>query len=153
MSASDEIPLAWLPLFEWRKRHYQKQRDFTDALDDFWEIVFLAGNGTGKTNILYWTLITLCLGLHPCQAPAKGKKQFPGPPLRIKVLLNDFEHGYGKIFTDTVLRSQHLPDGSTIRPMALLDPYMVTSFPTKEDKTLTFYNKSCLLYTSDAADE
>jgi hypothetical protein len=139
-NADTEIPLCWMPLFEWRKRHYKKQRDFTEAIKDKWEVVFLAGNGTGKTAILYWNLICLCLGIHPYQSA------FAQPPLRVKVLMLDFEHGYGKIFTDTVLRSQHLPDGSHILPMATLDPYMITSFPTKEDKTLNFYNKSMIFF-------
>lgn len=135
-----EVPQSWLPLFEWRRRHYGKQLDFVNAVKDFWEIVFLAGNGTGKTHILYWNLITLALGIHPYQ------KSISNPPLRIKVLLNDFEHGYGKIFTDTVLRSQYLPDGTVLGPMATLDSYFITAFPSKEDKTLHFYNKSLIFF-------
>lgn len=133
-----EIPKCWLPLYQWRQRHYSKQLAFTEAVRDFHTVIFLGGNGTSKTNTLYWTLITLCLGIHPYQ--------FAPPPLRVKVLINDFEHGYGKIFTDTVLRKQFLFDGAEIDAMAVQDPYMVTSFPAKEDKTLHFYNKSLIFF-------
>src|SRR3990172_4284736 len=135
-----EVPPCWLPLFEWRKRHYVKQEAFTIAVADKWEIVFLAGNGTGKTHILYWNIICLCLGIHPYQ------DQFAEPPLRVKVLMQDFEHGYGKIFTDTVLRGQFFPDGQEIGPMLVQDQHMALSFPAKEDKTLVFYNKSMMFF-------
>ena len=128
---------------EWQKLHYSKQNDFIEAVRDFWEIVFVAGNGTGKSHTLYWQLITMALGIHPFQpAPA---------PLAIKVLLHDFEHGYGKIFTETCLREQYLIGDDrqvvrTIKPMLTVDPFMVVKWPSREDKSILFYNKSELFF-------
>ena len=173
---SDKVPESWMPLLQWHQiYHYSKQLEFVEALRDYWEIVFLAGNGTGKSHIFYWSLSALALGVHPFwdykTAPA---------PLRIKVLINDFEHGYGKIFTDTCLREQYVTglhevwrgdkrlvwygaegdalkyvedakDASLVvkyrepmalKPILLEDPYMVTGFPSRDNKTLTFYNGS-----------
>jgi hypothetical protein len=59
------IPQDYLPLFEWAKRHYDKQNEFIKACNDHWEVMFVAGNGTGKTHILYWSGLTLALGIHP----------------------------------------------------------------------------------------
>ena len=139
MKGSDEFPAEWLPLFEWHlKYHYDKQKLFVDAVKDYWEIVFLAGNGTGKTHILYWSLACLALGIHP--------RQIAKPPLHIKVLMNDFEHGYGKIFTETCLYEQYLPDGTVLAPMLRESPFMVTKWPSRDDKSLHFYNGSVMFF-------
>lgn len=99
---STDIPKEWMPLLQWHGVwHYGKQREFVQATEDYWEIVFVAGNGTGKSHIFYWNLVTLAFGIHPFQ--------FAQPPLRIKVLVTDFEHGYGKIFRETVLDKQYMP--------------------------------------------
>ena len=125
-------------MLEWVHLHYAKQREFVDATEDYWEIVFLAGNGTGKSHILYWSLCALAMGIHPYQiAP---------PPLHIKVLLHDFEHGYGKIFTETCLYEQYLPDGRVIKPMLVEDQYLVTQWPSRDDKTIKFYNGSTIFF-------
>jgi hypothetical protein len=135
-----QIPKSWVPLFEWTKYHYRQQKEFINAIGKYWEVVFLAGNGTGKTHTLYWNLITLALGIHPHQ------HVFAQPPLRIKVLINDFEHGYGKIFTDACLHSQRLHDGKDIGPMLSEDPYMVTKWPSRDDWTVVLYNKSTIFF-------
>jgi len=157
--------------------HYPKQLDFVSAIKDFWEIVFLAGNGTGKSHIFYWSLAALALGVHPFQKRGMFDAQ---PPLRIKVLINDFEHGYGKIFTDTCLREQYVAglyevwDGDVrkvwfgsenealkyvedeqglelkikfrepevLGPILSEDSFMVTRFPSRDNKTLGFFNGS-----------
>ena len=138
-----DIPKCWVPLIEWQSLHYPKQNLFIDSLKDYWEVLFVAGNGTGKSHTLYWSLIMLALGIHPHQ-PAP-------PPLAIKVLLHDFEHGYGKIFTETCLWEQFLTDEGgqvtrTIGPMLSEDPFMVTRWPSRDDKSILFYNKSLLFF-------
>ena len=168
-----EIPKSWLPLIEWdHVYHYDKQRQFVAATRDFWEILFVAGNGTGKTHILYWNLINLALGIHPFQ--------FAEPPLRIKILMHDFEHGYHKIFNETCLQEQNMPElfevwhedkrlaffgmeqkaqdfldkeqnleyklkkreAKTMPPMLKEDPYMITRWPSRDNWTLEYYNGS-----------
>jgi hypothetical protein len=132
---ASSVPEAYLPLYQWHNDyHYDKQKLFVDAVRDYWEIVFLAGNGTGKSHILYWSLITLALGLHP--------RQIAEPPLKIKVMLHDFEHGYDKIFTETCLYEQYMHDGRVLKPMLTEGPYMVTSWPSRDNKTLKFFNGS-----------
>jgi len=129
------VPKAWLSLIQWHaKYHYDKQKMFVNALKDYWEILFLAGNGTGKSHTLYWSLICLALGIHP--------HQIAEPPLKIKILVHDFEHGYGKIFTEACLYEQSMKDGTILAPMLIEDPYMVTNWPSRDDKTIKFYNGS-----------
>ena len=136
---SVEAPREFLPLLEWHKKwHYKNQVDFVHALKDHWEVVFVAGNGTGKTRILYWNLICYALGLHPYQI-AK-------PPLTIKVLMYDYEHGYGKIFTETCLQKQYMPDKSVIGPMLIESPNMVKKWPSRDDRTIYFHNKSTMFF-------
>ena len=140
---SEDIPKSWVPLIEWQSLHYSKQLDFIEAVRDYWEVLFVAGNGTGKSHTLYWSLIMFALGIHPHQ-PAP-------PPLAIKVLLHDFEHGYGKIFTETCLWDQYLTDEKgkvikTIGPMLSEDPLMVTRWPSRDDKSILFYNKSLMFF-------
>lgn len=130
-----DIPKDWLPLFEWAKFHYSKQVEFIDALKDYWEVIFLAGNGAGKSHVLYWSLLCYAYGIHP--------HQIAEPPLRIKVLVNDFEHGYGKIFVETCLWDQKIGD-NTIGPM--LSKRMVKRYPARDDRTLELVNGSILFF-------
>lgn len=71
-------------------------------MKDSWEVLFCAGNGSGKTHIFYWNIVMYAIGIHP--------HQFAKTPLKIKILVNDFEHGYGKIFKETVLEPHHMPE-------------------------------------------
>ena len=136
MGEVKEIPRDWMPLFDWRNRFYDKQIEALNAIKDYWEIVFVAGNGTGKTLWLYWNLICLAYGIHP--------HQFAEPPLKIKVLVNDFEHGYGKIFTETCLRPIDAFDGKKVG--AMLADSMVKKYPSRDDRTLHLKNQSLLFF-------
>lgn len=132
-----DVPRDWLPLFEWHSKwHYDKQREFIDAIKDYWEVVFCAGNGTGKSHCLYWNGICFAYGIHP-HYDVK-------PPIVIKILINDFEHGYGKIFVDTCLRKQFMPDGTEIGPM--LAKSMIKREPNRDDRTLELVNGSLLFF-------
>ena len=83
-----EIPRDFIPIIEWHKRLNPKQMEFIKSTLTFWETLFVAGNGTGKTRVLYLSLIEIAIGIHPW-CSAKNVE----PPFKIKVLLNDFEHG------------------------------------------------------------
>jgi hypothetical protein len=137
------IPQDYLPLFEWAKRHYDKQNEFIKACNDHWEVLFVAGNGTGKTHILYWSLIALALGIHPWCMKKKVE-----PPLRIKVLINDFEHGLEQIFRETAMQEQYLHDGTKIGRM--LPPSAVKGNPDKpwsrDDRAIYFHNGSLIFF-------
>ena len=126
-----EIPKGLLPILEWNKTwFYKQQKEFIKALKDHWEVVFCAGNGCGKTLLLYWNGICYALGIHPYQiAP---------PPLNIKVLMNDFEHGYHRIFVETCLHEQYMPDGTVIPP--LIPQEIIKSHPSRDNRTLEFLN-------------
>jgi len=131
----DKLPAAWLPVWQWQKWHYPKQDLFVQAMKDHWEIIFCAGNGTGKTTLLYWSLAALTYGIHPFQ--------FAKPPLRIKILMHDFEHGYGQIFTEACLTEQEMPDGTTIAPLLQEDQhYGVVQWPSRDKKIIKFANGS-----------
>jgi len=129
-----------MPWLQWQERHYKQQEDFVYHQKDHWEVVFKAGNGTGKTHILYWCLIGYSLGLHPLQTIGA----FPEPPITIKVLLNDFEHGLDKIFSETCLESQDMPDGSVIGPM--LPKSQVLKFWSRDDRSLRWNNGSHIFF-------
>ena len=96
-------------MFQWLNNAYDKQDEYINALKDYWEVLFLAGNGAGKTRIFYWNLIAYSLGIHP--------NQIAPPPLVIKVLINDFEHGLEKVFKETCMTPAYMPDGTTIQRM------------------------------------
>lgn len=137
-----EIPKDWLPLLQWRERFYDKQVEAMHALKDYWEVVFVAGNGTGKTLWLYWNVIAYAFGAHPHQI-GLNKKGEP-TPLKIKVLVNDFEHGYGKIFSETCLHPIQTFDGHTIK--ALLPRSMIKKYPSRDNRTLSLKNGSTIFF-------
>jgi len=133
----DGVPRDFLPWLEWGKWHYQKQLDFRRSVVDNWESIFLAGNGSGKTHIIYWITTGLLLGLY-----AQQDKMDMMPPLSIKVLVTDFEHGLDTIASDALFSSTYMPDGTTIGPM--MPASMVEKKWSKEDKTLYLKNGSKL---------
>jgi hypothetical protein len=123
-------------MYQWLDRFYPKQRDYINALKDSWEVLFLAGNGAGKTRNFYWNLNAFALGIHP--------HQIAEPPLTIKVLINDFEHGLEKIFKETNMQPSYLPDGSTIGPM--LPKSAIKKYWSRDDKSITFKNGSIMFF-------
>lgn len=137
------LPQDHLPILEWHKRLYDKQHEFILSPIDYWETVFLAGNGAGKTRCLYLALIEVALGFHPwCKAKNVG------PPFQIKVLLNDFEHGLEKTFRETAMMGSELPDGTKIP--RILPPSSVEGDPdkpwTRDNRALTFKNGSVMFF-------
>jgi len=133
----DGVPRDFLPWLEWGKWHYQKQLDFRRSVVDNWESIFLAGNGSGKTHIIYWIATGLLLGLY-----AKQDRMDMMPPLSIKVLTTSFEHGLDNIASDTLFSTTYMPDGTTIGPM--MPASMVEKKWSKEDKSLYLKNGSRL---------
>ena len=140
MGKTLNIPADYMPWIGWHDYHYEKQLKFIMAQRSFWEVVFKAGNGAGKTHILYWCLIGYALGCHPLQAEGL----FPGPPISIKVLLNDFEHGLDKVFSETCLTEQSMPDGKVLGPM--LPMSSVEKLWSRDDRSVTFKNKSVIFF-------
>ena len=138
------LPNDWMPLFEWQEKwHYPKQTDFIEKLRDYWEVLFVAGNGTGKTHILYWSLINIALGIHPTWSPE--------PPVHIKILVNDFEHGLEKIFKETAMQSQYMPDKTTIGRM--LPHSAVERYWSRDDKTILLKNGSTLFFQTSSQEK
>ena len=130
------IPRDFLPLLEeWPPEFYKQQLQFVAAVGKYKEIVFIAGNGSGKSRIFYWALASFLCGAHPLQE-AIGE-----PPLRFKVLIVDFEHGMQKVARETLFEPTWLSHKKKeIGPM--FPASMVEKLWTKEDKTLYLKNGS-----------
>ena len=80
-TAELNIPIDWLPLFIWRQFFYKQQIEF--LLSKKREVWFVAGNGCGKTLILYANLCMQMLGIHP--------EQLGPPPIIVRVLVPSFD--------------------------------------------------------------
>jgi hypothetical protein len=131
-AASAEAPRDFLPIFEWTKWFHPKQQMFVNSVKDNYETMFVGGNGSGKSRILYWSIVTLLIGIHKYQPAA--------PPIHIKVLVNDFEHGLDRVAYDTMFSSCAMPDGSLIGPM--MPQSMIESMWQKERRILKLTNGS-----------
>ena len=46
-----ELPKDWIPLYSWFQVFYKQQLDFLNS--NAWQTWFVAGNGTGKTHIIW----------------------------------------------------------------------------------------------------
>ena len=144
------VPNDFVPIMEWVRWHYDKQKEFTKSFAENYETMFKAGNGAGKTAIFYWNLVTALLGMHPYQK--EGVKAFhpdmkrwvPAAPLKAKVLVVDFEHGLDKVAWETLMMSTTMPDKTVIGPM--LPKSMIQSQPSKEDKSFRLKNGSVLWF-------
>jgi hypothetical protein len=138
-----ELPNDFLPLLEeWPKRFHKKQRQFLRSLKDNKEVLFVAGNGSGKSLIFYWSLTALLTGTHPYQ-DLVGE-----PPIRMKVLVNDFEHGMQKVAYETLFKETWIKElGRSIGP--IMPASQAKKHWCKEDKTLYLINGSrCEFMTS-----
>jgi hypothetical protein len=131
------VPKDWEPLFEWIPWHHDKQQECKAALRAYWEVIFCGGNGSGKTHILYWLTSAFSLGVAPYQ-----NKLGMQPPLSIKVLVTDFEHGMDTIAKKTLFNATHMPNGKTVGPM--MPESMIDKYWCKEDKTLYLKNGSTI---------
>ena len=77
-----EIPIDYLPILTWPKFFYGQQKNF--VMSTAWQSWFIAGNGTGKSLLIYTNFVLHLLGLHPLQL-AK-------PPIKIKCLVPSFDY-------------------------------------------------------------
>lgn len=134
---------------EWPQEWYSKQRQFVLGLKTYWEVIFQAGNGTGKTLMLYSNATLLGLGVHPYYnqvflSEKERERVATGeltqmPPLRFKVLVTDFEHGLEKIAYETLFQPTYIKSkNKTIGP--IMPQSAVKSMWSKEDKTLRLKN-------------
>lgn len=134
--ADANFPNDWMPMLnEWPLRFHKKQWAFVRSLGTHKEILFVAGNGSGKSLVFYWSLCALLSGIHPKQ------KMIGMPPIRMKVLVNDFEHGMQKVASETLFKGTWVKElGEEIAPM--MPQSLIKKTWTKEDKTLYLTNGS-----------
>src|SRR5512137_1611030 len=71
------FPNDIVPIVDWLGWHYDKQLEFTLHFANCFETVFKGANGSGKTHILYWNLVTAALGLHPYQPDSVKANKLP----------------------------------------------------------------------------
>ena len=142
-----EVPKDWLPLFQWHDRFYKQQDQFLKATENHWEVLFVAGNGTGKSLVFYWSVIAIALGIHPFWGPNQDIK----PPVKIKILINDFEHGLEGIFTDTCLRDHVLPDETVIGP--ILPKSAIKSLWSRDNRSISFNNGSLMSFQTSVQEK
>ena len=77
-----EIPVSWLPVQTWPYFYYRQQAQY--MLSEAWQTWIIAGNGTGKSLLVYNTLALQMMGLHP--------RQLAPPPIKVKVLVPSFDY-------------------------------------------------------------
>lgn len=133
-----QLPNDFLPLIEeWPQRFHFKQKQYLRSLEDHKEILFVAGNGSGKSLIFYWSITAILLGLHPYQ------EVIGNPPIRGKILVNDFEHGMQKVAMETLFKETWIKElKRAIAP--IMPASQVKKHWNKEDKTLYLINGSRL---------
>ena len=78
----DNIPVNWLPALTWSHFYYPQQAEY--LLSDVWQTWIIAGNGTGKSLLVYNSLALQMLGIHP--------RQIGVVPIKIKVLVPSFDY-------------------------------------------------------------
>lgn len=77
-----EIQAEFIPVLTWLRFLYKQQGEY--CLSKSWQTWLIAGNGTGKTLIIYENLLLHLYGIHPLQLAV--------PPLKAKVLVPSFDY-------------------------------------------------------------
>lgn len=83
------IDRDYVPLLMWPKFFYAQQKDFVTC--ETWQRWFIGGNGTGKTLILYWSIVAYLMGVHPHQNPQLYANPMPLPPLKCRIIVPSFD--------------------------------------------------------------
>ncbi len=77
-----DLPVDLLPILTWPKFFYPQQREYTGS--KAWQTWCIAGNGTGKTLLVYSNNVLQMLGFHP--------NQLGPPPIKVRVLVPSFDY-------------------------------------------------------------
>ena len=81
----ETIPIDWLPVMTWPYFFYEQQRRY--SFSSSWQNWYIAGNGTGKTLVIYWNDLAHMLGVHPNPLVKKNPV-----PVKIKCLVPSFDY-------------------------------------------------------------
>jgi hypothetical protein len=81
----ETIPLDWLPVMTWPYFFYKQQRQY--SFSNAWQSWYIAGNGTGKTLVIYWNDLAHMLGTHPKPLDAENPL-----PVKVKCLVPSFDY-------------------------------------------------------------
>lgn len=107
-------------------------------MSDEMQVWFIAGNGTGKTRVLYWNLIEQMLGIHP--------KQLGPPPIKVKVLVPSFEY-----VVEQALPTMQDVSGISQRGIelgALMPASMVKKGYSKDHRAIVLKNGSVMRFAT-----
>lgn len=134
----NQVPEDFLGLVLWPDAFYKQQRQFINS--DKWQRWFIAGNGTGKSLLIYWNLMCYLVGLHP--------KQFAPPPLAAAVLVPSFEYVLDTSFKKLFETSRIMPQGMEVPGLC---PQRLVKEPYSRDhKGIKLTNGSSVnFYTSE----
>ena len=138
-----EIRKDLLPLIVWPKYFYDKQKQFITSKT--WQTWFVGGNGSGKSLILYWTLVAYMMGVHPSQN-LNLEKPFPGPPLKIKVLVPSFEYVEEQVL-ETLFDVRRVSQAD-LELSALLPKGLIKKGYTKDHRAIDIKNGSSLKFAT-----
>ncbi|MCK5604830.1 hypothetical protein KAR91_23270 [Candidatus Pacearchaeota archaeon] len=132
-----ELPKDWVPLYSWFQVFYKQQNEFLASTA--WQSWFVAGNGTGKTHIIFWSIAAYALGIHP--------KQIAKPPLRICCLVPDFDKVMD-VALEKLLSPQRLePQGIDLGPM--LPDSMIKKGFSKDHRSIDLKNGSTIPFVTN----
>ena len=99
-----EVPEDFVGLVLWPDAFYGQQKEFINS--ESWQTWFIAGNGTGKSLLIYWSLMCYLIGIHP--------KQFAKPPISAAILVPSFEYVLDTSFKKLFEPSRIEPQGITV---------------------------------------
>lgn len=109
------LPRDWIPILTesisgekgWLDLFYPAQKGFT--VDPRQTVLFIGGNGTGKTLVGSVNTVQHLLGVHP--------RQMASPPLNARVVASSFEDGVKKVLLEKLLFPSRLRGGTEMGPI------------------------------------
>lgn len=125
-----EVPEDFVGLVLWPDAFYKQQLEFVNSTA--WQTWFIAGNGTGKSLLIYWSVMCYLIGIHP--------KQFAPPPLTANVLVPSFEYvldtSFKKLFDSARIEPSNLEVPGLCPQRLIAEPY------SRDHKGIKLTNKS-----------
>ena len=134
----NQVPEDFLGLILWPDAMYKQQKQFVESMK--WQTWFIAGNGTGKSLLIYWSLMAYLIGLHP--------RQIGPPPLSAAVLVPSFEYVLDTSFKKLFEPSRIMPQN--IEVPGLLPKRLIKEDYSRDHKGIKLVNGSSMnFYTSE----
>jgi len=136
---TNRVPQDWLAVIAWPKYFHDQQKQVANSKT--WQTWYIGGNGSGKSILLYWSIVAYSLGIHP--------HQFAKPPIKTTIIVPSFDN-VEEVAMDKLFGKQKVYHGNRCLANlgALLPQSMIKTPFSKEHRSIVLKNGSIISWVT-----